>query len=119
MRLEDNFYIVRSVVLTNQGAFTGEVELLPQHPIYEGHFPQQAVVPGVCTLTIIKECLGKALQREVRFSAIKECKYLSALLPFDGLTLKLDFQLVESQLRGVVVRVNDNQTVLKLKATIR
>ena len=70
-------------------------------------------------ISIIKECLGKALQREVCFSAIKECKYLSALLPFDGLILKLDFQLVESQLRGVVVRVNDNQIVLKLKATIR
>lgn len=119
MRLENNFYIVHSLELTDEGTFRGEVELLPEHPIYEGHFPQQAVVPGVCTLTIIKECLGRALQREVGFAAIKECKYLSALLPAEGLALKLDFQLIESQLRGVVSRVDDSQVVIKLKATIR
>lgn len=119
MRLEDNFYIVRSLEIAGSGAFKGEVELLPEHPIYEGHFPQQPVVPGVCTLTIIRESLGKALQRQVSFSAIKECKYLSALLPFEGLILMLDFQLVESQLRGTVSRADDSRIVLKLKATIR
>lgn len=80
MVLEGSFY--RIIKLESQeNSYIIEVELNPEHEIYKGHFPEQAVVPGVCTLTIIRECLSKALGKDLVFDSIKECKYISALIP--------------------------------------
>ena len=119
MKLGTDFYQIISLDRTESG-FTCRAELSANHPVYAGHFPEQAVVPGVCTLAVIRECTGKAIGRDVVFETIKECKFISALLPYDRLTLKLDFTLLnDTQLNGMVSCCNDNRTVLKLKATIK
>ncbi len=118
MRLEGNFYKTEQIEVTEDGVFKAIVEIFHEHPIFDGHFPQQAVVPGVCTLAIIKETLGKALQREVSFKTIKECKYVSSLLPHVGLKIVLDFVITDAaQLKGIVKRHDNGEVVLKLKAT--
>lgn len=118
MILEGNFYTIRSLNATENG-FSGVVELAADHPIYAGHFPEQAVVPGVCTLAIVRECVEKLLGTEGEFVAIKECKYVSAVLPRPELTLALDFEMnSEGVLKGTVADC-DQQLVLKLKATFQ
>lgn len=115
MRLENDFYKLLSLSATENG-WEATVELNHEHRIYEGHFPQQAVVPGVCTLTMIREILSKALGKAVRFSHIKECKYVSALLPQKG--MQVDFVM---ELQGDVLKCSaskEGETVLKLSATV-
>ncbi len=118
MRLEGNFYRIESLTFEG-GHVSAVVELEPEHPIYEGHFPEQAVVPGVCTMTIVKECLSKALGRECSYGSIKECKFTSALLPTAGLKLNLEFDVLDDmQIKGTVSRADDGQTVIKLRAKL-
>ncbi|MBQ9138402.1 MAG: hydroxymyristoyl-ACP dehydratase [Alistipes sp.] len=117
MRLEGNFYNIDSIAAVEDG-YTATLTLAAQHPIYQGHFPSQAVVPGVCTLTIIREIIGRILQRDVHFVTIKECKYLSALIPTEGLQVVLNITITENKVRATAVRVADNQTALKLRAEI-
>lgn len=120
MKLSDNFYIIHRSEKVQNDSFSIEVELLPGHTIYEGHFPGQPVVPGVCTLTVIRECLGRLLEREVKFASIKECKYVSALLPQEGLRITINMTLVDSsKLKATVIRNDDQQIVLKLRAEIK
>ena len=119
MRLEGSFYTVESISLSGDGELRAVVELADRHPIFDGHFPSQAVVPGVCTLTILKECLRKVKRRDIMFTAIKECKYLSALLPGKGLKVELEFACGEETLSGMVKRCDDGQPVMKLKASYR
>lgn len=120
MILEGNFYNIVSIDDLGDGSYNVVVDIMPEHPIYAGHFPQQAVVPGVCTLTIIKETLSKILGRDIFFESIKECKYISALLPNENISLTINFSLTEdSKLRVGVVRNDSAQGVLKLRATIR
>lgn len=54
-----NFYKVTHSEHINETDWVVQVMLNPQHAIYSGHFPQQPVVPGVCMLQIIKECIEK------------------------------------------------------------
>lgn len=117
MRLEGNFYKIHTINQEGDN-YKIEVELFADHPIYEGHFPQQAVVPGVCTLTIIKECIGKILSDNVTFNSIKECKYVSALIPQEGLRIVLNITIVDNKVSVIVDRVDNQQTVLKLKANL-
>ena len=119
MRLENNFYTINNIEQKSDDAFAVEVTILPEHQIYEGHFPQQPVVPGVCTLTIIRECIGNILSKEVSFASIKECKYVSALIPQEDLRIMINFTITESKVTAVVERVDDQQMVLKLKASLK
>ena len=119
MRLEGNFYKVHTIDQIENN-YKIEVELFADHPIYKGHFPQQAVVPGVCTLTIIKECLGNILSENISFKSIKECKYVSALIPQNELRIIINLAIADGdKVNATVVRVDNQQLVLKLKASLK
>lgn len=121
MILEDNFYFLDSLNY-EAGTLSAEATISAMHYIYAGHFPSGAVVPGVCTLTIVRECLSRAMGREVSFEAIKECKFVSALIPQEDLRICMEFTVADSgQLRGTVTTPTPDgeQVVLKLKATLR
>lgn len=120
MQLEGHFYRIEQIESVSDGVFSVRLVLCANHPVYEGHFPGQPVVPGVCTLTIIKECLGKILSRKVGFASIKECKFVSALVPQNDLRITVNLSMTEStSVKAVVVRTENQQTVLKLRGTIR
>lgn len=119
MRLEGDFYRVITID-PSENNYRIEVELFSDHSIYKGHFPQQPVVPGVCTLTIIKECIGKILSSNVFFESIKECKYVSVLIPQEELRIIINLIIVDnSKVNATVVRDDNQQTVLKLKASLK
>ncbi len=119
MRLEGNFYNIDQIESLENNSYIVKATLIPNHKIYEGHFPSQPVVPGVCTLTIIRECLGKILSREVSFKTIKECKYLSALIPEDEVGIAIAVTITdEEKIMANVERTDNQQKVLKLKAEI-
>lgn len=118
MRLEGDFYKVIKIDQIDN-SYKIEVELFANHSIYNGHFPQQPVVPGVCTLTIIKECIEKVHSGCISFKSIKECKYLSALIPQEGLRITINLAIEDDdKVNATVIRVDNQQTVLKLKASL-
>lgn len=120
MRLEGNFYSIDSIEQKSEETFAVNATISAEHHIYEGHFPSQAVVPGVCTLTIIRESIGKILSREVSFANIKECKYVSALLPQKELRITINLTISDStKIKATVERDDNGQTVLKLRAELR
>jgi len=119
MILNESFYKIHEITREDNSA-TVRVELLPSHPIYAGHFPGQPVVPGVCTLTIIKECIEKVLGGSTSYASIKECKYLSALIPEENLYITISITIDEGKnIKAVVNRDSTHETVLKLKAVIK
>lgn len=119
MRFEGDFYKIKRIECLENGQFNAVVEISAKHQIFDGHFPEQAVVPGVCTLMMVKDCLSKIKHREILFSSIKECKYLSALFPAEGLKIVLDFTFTETSLMGMVKRYDTGHPVLKLKANYK
>lgn len=119
MILNGNLYRIHKVVCNGNSA-TVRVELLPSHPIYAGHFPGRPVLPGVCTLTIIKECIGRILGQNVSYASIKECKYISTLIPAKDLFITISLTIDnDKNVKATVYRDNSEEAVLKLKAVIR
>lgn len=90
------------------------IKLNTMHPIYQGHFPDHPVVPGVCTLQIIKECVAKITSKELIYSTIPSCKFTSLIIPTEEtIELKLNFD------SGLVCNASvlvGGSSVLKLKA---
>jgi 3-hydroxyacyl-[acyl-carrier-protein] dehydratase len=57
------------------------MELNPDHPVYEGHFPGNPVVPGVCQLQMISELLSLIKGSAVRLIHSDNVKFLSVMVP--------------------------------------
>ena len=62
-------------LLRTESSVTATIELNPSHPIFNGHFPGQPVLPGVCMLQIIKELLEVSIGKTTRLRKASECKF--------------------------------------------
>jgi 3-hydroxyacyl-[acyl-carrier-protein] dehydratase len=78
--LAGNFYTILETQQTAQ-SFAALLALNAAHPIFEGHFPGQPVVPGVCMMQTIQELLEKGLQRKVMLQKAANMKFLVMINP--------------------------------------
>lgn len=75
------------------GTYRYRVLLNPRHEVFRGHFPGQPVMPGVCMLAIIKDCVEDALGKEVRLAYIRSCKFTAVVDPGKTTALEAAFTL--------------------------
>ena len=71
------------------------VRLLPESPVYRGHFPGYPITPGVClveiALELIAEMAGQAgHDGKVRLVAAKNIKFTSPIIPTQGTELRFN-----------------------------
>src|ERR1044072_3611905 len=78
--LAGNFYTILETQQTAQ-SFAAVLALNAAHPIFEGHFPGQPVVPGVCMMQTIQELLEKGLQRKLLLQKAANMKFLAMINP--------------------------------------
>ena len=84
----DSFQYDDSEVTTN-------IRLNQEHAIYEGHFPQQAVVPGVCMMQMIAELTSKALDKELLIKKASQAKFLIPIIPDKNPELSVNIKYAE------------------------
>lgn len=71
------------------------IRLLPDSPVYQGHFPGYPITPGVClveiALELIAEMAGQAGHDEkVRLVGAKNIKFTSPIIPVEGMELRFN-----------------------------
>ncbi|MEO6220781.1 MAG: 3-hydroxyacyl-ACP dehydratase, partial [Ginsengibacter sp.] len=54
------------------------------HRIFEGHFPGQPVVPGVCMMQMVKEILEQVLEKSTNLFSASEMKFLAVINPIEN-----------------------------------
>ena len=57
------------------------ISFLRESPIFQGHFPQHPVVPGVCMFAIIKELLEGQLGKTLQMASCRNMKFLNMIDP--------------------------------------
>lgn len=116
-----DFYRITQVDNINETDWTVQVRLNPQHPVYGGHFPQQPVVPGVCMLQMIKECMEKICHRPLQYCHIASCKFLAVINPNETPELSFSFTLKESETDDLQIQAEGStskEVCIKLKAQL-
>ena len=78
--LIDNFYSCHDVEASGDG-LSCRVVFNPEHAIFEGHFPGQPVVPGVCMMEIVKELLQQQVGNKLILRSSKNVKFLGFITP--------------------------------------
>ena len=107
--------------LAQEGHYAFRVRLDASHPVYRGHFPGHPVLPGVCTLQLVRECLNRGTGRRFRYAAIRECKFLGMVVPQADELLEIDIRVGDDTPEGTRLSctiTNHGKTVLKLRGTV-
>jgi 3-hydroxyacyl-[acyl-carrier-protein] dehydratase len=120
--LSGNFFDIQSFTSDEsdiaQQQYLALAYLHAGHPIYQGHFPGNPVVPGVCQVQMIKELVEKAVGHRLRLTESDNIKFLSMINP--EANPHLEFRIVikpaGDQQRSVTATIGCGATVfLKFK----
>ncbi len=87
----------------SQTKLLATVSLNDSHPIYNGHFTGNPVVPGVCQIQMIKELVEKAVKQQLRLTESDNIKFLSMISPLVNKQLEFVVQIKPSEDRQIVV----------------
>lgn len=116
MQILTNFYtIIEQEQTENKAVF--KLRLNPAHPVYTGHFPGMPVVPGVCMLQMVKECVSMYTGAALRYETVISCKFLAVVNPEGEELFVISFVLKEDRLVQATATVGDTP-VFKLKAIL-
>lgn len=82
-------------------AITVAIRLNASHPVFEGHFPGQPVLPGACMLDMVKEVLCVALNHQLKLLKADNLKFITPVDPRQGdqLQLNIAYQQAGNQLK--------------------
>jgi len=113
----DFFHIV--TISHEEGSLKAVIMINPSHQIFEGHFPGQPVVPGVCMIQIVKELLATVTGEEPLLTSGDYFKFLTVLDPTKNAEVHAEIKYSENeegQLETVASLYHEQATYLKLKA---
>ena len=105
---QDNlFSIVTENKTDNQADFS--IRLNRNHPIYSGHFPNDAITPGVCIVQMAVDLFSHLMQEEYNLKRAKNVKFIQIIRPDEHpeIHYRLTWDKTEDELFAVKVLVDD------------
>jgi 3-hydroxyacyl-[acyl-carrier-protein] dehydratase len=106
MPLLDDFYVLKDLIQSDS-TIKAKVEINSKHKVFDGHFPENPVVPGVCMMEMIKEILEISREDNYILSSATNIKFMNILNPF-----------VHPEVEFVHEIVSENTEEIKLKSSI-
>lgn len=79
-KLLNDFYAVEHLE-SMEGKWMAKIKINGGHSIFDGHFPGQPVVPGVCMMQIVKEITEQILNYPLRIALVLDMKFLAVIDP--------------------------------------
>ena len=83
MILLNDFFTINDTV-SSETEIWAELFINADHKIFEGHFPNQPVVPGVCMMQMIKEILEQVIGKETNLVQAADMKFLAVINPIEN-----------------------------------
>ena len=119
---QTDLYKIQPTGTDANGSALFEISINRDCEIFRGHFPGQPVLPGVCSIEIVRESLSIMMGRDVHVCRISQCKFTGMVNPMQETILNATILLRSSKSQGeseVVAEVLcRGRSVLKLKGVI-
>lgn len=80
MILLNDFFTVENKEVA-EGEISATLVINAGHKIFEGHFPNQPVVPGVCMMQMVKEIVESIIEKETNLLQAADMKFLAVIDP--------------------------------------
>ena len=89
MILKNSLYKISSSYIEEKSF---NLELVPDCLIYQAHFPEQPITPGVCIIQIASELLNELLQSNCELITISNAKFLAVINPLETKNVTYTFK---------------------------
>ncbi len=122
MTLLPDFYRVEYIRSLSDNIYVAEVHLNPSHAIFDGHFPDNPVAPGVCMMQIVKELTETVEQKSLFLVRASNVKFTALINPNENPVLQFAFEISydnEGQLKVKNTTTFGETMALKLTHTYR
>lgn len=93
MLFENKFYSVNQEELA-EGTASFNITINDAHEIFDGHFPDNPITPGVMQMEMVKELLSRIVEKELNLVSMGNCKFLAILNPKETPSVDLVFNYV-------------------------
>jgi 3-hydroxyacyl-[acyl-carrier-protein] dehydratase len=78
----NSLYQIKQILTEGDGStFSFKIELNPSHEIFNGHFPGNPILPGVCMVQILKELMINYTDCKLILKNAGSIKYLAFIDP--------------------------------------
>ncbi len=100
--LQGNFFTISSIETTG---FEVKATLIinAAHKIFEGHFPGQPVVPGVCMMQMVKEITEQVVEKKLNLLKASEMKFLAIINPQENNIIQTTLKYAPEENGQIVV----------------
>ncbi len=105
MLLKD-FYTIVELDSSDKENVKAIIDLNKEHEVYEGHFPGNPVVPGVCLTQLIKEIMENVEGVELSLVYADNIKFMAVVNPEVNSRLQIDLK----------VKYDDEQSLIKVNS---
>ena len=99
------FYNNEKTISSDHNKLITRIKLNKDHDIYNGHFPNNPITPGVIIIQIIKEILEEHLGCELFLREIINIKYISPINPIINNSLLFEIYL-QKENKSIIVKNN-------------
>lgn len=96
MVLKD-FYKVLSEEKTGDAKYNFRILVNADHEIFNGHFPGNPIMPGVCMIQIIKELTESITQKSLIIQTLTNVKFMALINPEVNPELRLELEVLVSE----------------------
>ncbi|MFC3198926.1 hypothetical protein ACFOET_14985 [Parapedobacter deserti] len=94
MSLLQNFYSIASYH-ANGPKISASISINKAHPVFQGHFPNHPVTPGVCMMQIIKELAEKWAHCTLMLKKAKNVKFMAIINPENHPNIQVELDVEE------------------------
>ncbi|HET6225612.1 MAG TPA: 3-hydroxyacyl-ACP dehydratase [Bacteroidia bacterium] len=77
--LLNDFFHIHDIQTTDK--YTVAIVLNAKHTIYDGHFPNNPITPGVCMTQMLKESVEQITQKKLQLVNASNLKFMAVLNP--------------------------------------
>ncbi len=117
--LKDLFYI-ESINKECENTLAAIVSINGTNPVFSGHFPGKPVLPGVCSLYLVRECMERFLGPEIKYKQIDFCKFPGMADPAspDKIFLRISWEIINDNKKIKAEMKHGSLAILKLQALL-
>ncbi|TXH20521.1 MAG: 3-hydroxyacyl-ACP dehydratase [Chitinophagaceae bacterium] len=103
---------------SNDQEINAKVLVEKNHPIFDGHFPEQPILPGVCMMQLIKEIVEKAVSKKIILKESTSCKFLNMLDPTqnNSIDIAVNYSISDSNINVNAVLKSYEMVILKMSS---
>jgi 3-hydroxyacyl-[acyl-carrier-protein] dehydratase len=118
--LRNNLYKVLESNTTGE-TINSRISFDRSHPIFDGHFPGQPVVPGVCMMQILRELMEDHSGQKLRITYGDNLKFLAVINPDENkeVDVALTYKVADDAYNVTGSILTSSTTFFKFKGTFK